>query len=358
MKFGLFYGIQIPEPHYPGIEQERYKQVLSQAELADELGYDYFWSAEHHFLRELSHCSAPEVLYGAISQRTKRIRIGHAVALLPYLYNHPIRVAERVAVLDILSDGRMDLGTGRSTTPIEMGGFGINPEETDSQWLEALQIIPRMWTEDPFSCEGQYFNIPPRSVIPKPVQKPHPPLWMACSRESSFKRAGEMGMGVLSFSIGGFEQQSSRVQQYREAIKHANPVGSFINDQVAAMCLVHCGEDDREAKEVGKPQAEWFISMAQKIYEPWREPAAVVPETYRHTIGESARDRVDKTVEDHMEAGAFALGDPDACIKAMEAYQAAGVDQVLCVMQIGNIPHTRVMDSLKLFAKYVIPHFR
>ena len=112
MKFGLMYEIQIPEPHYPGVEQDRYQQVLAQVDLADEVGFDYFWTVEHHFLREFSHCSAPEVLYGAISQRTKRIRIGHAVALLPGQYNHPVRVAERAAVLDILSNGRMDLGTG------------------------------------------------------------------------------------------------------------------------------------------------------------------------------------------------------------------------------------------------------
>ena len=133
MKFGLMYEIQVPEPHYDGIEQERYKQVMAQVELADEVGFAYFWTVEHHFLREFSHCSAPEVLYGALSQRTKRIRIGHAVALLPGQYNHPVRVAERAAVLDIVSDGRMDLGTGRSTTLIEMDGFQVDPEETRSR---------------------------------------------------------------------------------------------------------------------------------------------------------------------------------------------------------------------------------
>jgi alkanesulfonate monooxygenase SsuD/methylene tetrahydromethanopterin reductase-like flavin-dependent oxidoreductase (luciferase family) len=136
MKFGLMYEIQIPEPHYDGIEQERYKQVMVQVELADEVGFQYCWTVEHHFLREFSHCSAPEVLYGALSQRTKRIRIGHAVALLPGQYNHPVRVAERAAVLDIVSDGRMDLGTGRSTTLIEMDGFQVDPEETRAQWEE------------------------------------------------------------------------------------------------------------------------------------------------------------------------------------------------------------------------------
>ena len=358
MKFGLMYEIQVREPHYPGIERDRYKQVLAQVDLADDLGYDYFWSVEHHFLREISHCSAPEVLYGAISQRTKRIRIGHAVVLLPYQYNHPIRVAERAAVLDIISDGRMDLGTGRSATPVEIEGFEIDPEETDSQWLEALSIIPRMWTEDPFSHQGHYFNIPPRSVIPKPVQKPHPPLWMACSRESSFRRAGEMGMGVLSFNIAGLEQQSSRVAVYREALKHADPVGSFVNGQVASMCLVHCGEDDVEAREVAAPEADWFISNARKLYQAWQEPEALVPDSYKYRIEASDLERVGKTAEDHMEAGAFAIGDPDTCTRAIKKYQDAGVDQVLCVMQIGNIPHTKVMDSIKLFAKHVIPHFQ
>ena len=265
MKFGLMYEIQIPEPHYPGIEQERYKQVLAQVELADQVGFDYFWTVEHHFLNEFSHCSAPEVLYGAISQITKRIRIGHAVALLPSQYNHPVRVAERAAVLDILSDGRMDLGTGRSTTLIEMDGFEVNPEDTKAQWEEAVSIIPRMWTEDPFAHEGRFFNIPARSVIPKPVQKPHPPMWVACSQPDSFRAAGEMGLGVLCFNLAGYGQMKERVDMYREGLKHANPVGQFVNDQVAALCLVHCGEDDEEARVVAAPEGLWFVNKAEEL---------------------------------------------------------------------------------------------
>ena len=226
MKFGLMYEIQVPEPHYPGIEAERYKQVMAQVELADDVGFDYFWTVEHHFLREFSHCSAPEVLYGALSQRTKRIRIGHAVALLPGAYNHPVRVAERAAVLDIVSDGRMDLGTGRSTTLIEMDGFEVDPETTKAQWREAIGMIPRMWTEDPFSHAGEFYNIPPRSVIPKPVQDPHPPMWMACSQPASFGEAGELGVGVLCFNLGGHEQLVERVQIYRDAVKNAHPIGT------------------------------------------------------------------------------------------------------------------------------------
>ena len=358
MKFGLLYEIQIPEPHYPGIERDRYHQVMAQVDLADELGYDYFWTVEHHFLTEFSYCPAPEVLYGAISQRTKRIRIGHAVVLLPSRYNHPIRVAERAAVLDILSDGRMDLGTGRSTTLIEMDAFEVNPEETQAEWEEAITIIPRMWTEDPFSHDGHYFKIPPRSVIPKPVQKPHPPLWVACNQPTSFKRAGEMGLGALCFNFNGRDQVIERVGVYREAIKHAHPVGSFVNDQFAAACVVHCGEDDEEAKRVAGPAGEWMVQKAYELYEPWRQQGVQVPDSYKFAVGAVEHERTGRTAEDHMRAGAFALGDPDTCIKVMKGFEEAGVDQVLCLMQVGNIPHSNVMDSIKLFGKYVIPYFR
>ena len=356
MKFGLMYEIQIPEPHYPGIEQERYKQVMAQAELADEVGFHYFWTVEHHFLKQFAHCSAPEVLYGAISQRTKKIRIGHAVALLPTMYNHPIRVAERAAVLDILSDGRMDLGTGRSTTLIEMGGFGIDPEETLPQWEEAITMIPRMWTEDPFSHDGHYYKIPPRSIIPKPVQKPHPPMWSACSQPTSFTRAGEMGLGVLSFHLGGYDQMAERVKLYREGIKHAHPVGSFVNEQFASLCVVHCGEDDKEAREIGGPQGAWMVQWAEELYRPWQ--GQHVPDSYKFTVTAAQEERLNKTWQDHIASGAFAMGDPDTCIKAMKQYQAAGVDQVLCFVQPGNLSHTRVMDCIKLWGKYVIPYFQ
>ena len=358
MKFGLMYEIQIPEPHYPGIEQDRYKQAMAQIELADELGYDYVWTVEHHFLREHSHSSAPEVFYGAISQRTKRIRMGHGVVLLPHRYNHPIRVAERVAVLDILSDGRMDLGTGRSVTLTEMDAFEIDPEETQAQYDEAIAMIPRMWTEDPFSHEGKYFNIPPRSVIPKPVQKPHPPLWAACTQPSSIRRAGEMGLGVLCHNLGGYEQMIERVEMYRQGLKHALPVGAFVNDQIAAVCMVHCGEDDDEAKEVGGQEGDWFVTKATEIYGPWQAQGVTVPDSYKYAVGKVQQERVGTTAEDHMKSGAFAMGDPDTVLKVMQKYEEAGVDQVMCLMQMGNLAHSRIMDSIKLFGKYVIPYFR
>ena len=356
MKFGMMYEIQIPEPHYPGIEKDRYDQILAQVVLGDQVGFDYFWTVEHHFLKEFSHCSAPEVLYGAISQITKRIRIGHAVALLPGQYNHPVRVAEHAAVLDILTNGRVDLGTGRSTTLIEMDGFEVDPEETRAQWEEAIRMIPRMWTEETFSHEGRFYNIPPRSVIPKPVQSPHPPLCVACSQPESFRSAGEMGLGVLCFNLSGHEQLKERVDIYREAIKHAHPVGSFVNDQVAAMCIIHCGEDDEETRRIGAPEGAWFVQMAEKLYAPWQ--GRKVPDSYKFAVDAVQTERVNITADDLLESGAFAMGNPDTVIDVLKNYQEAGVDQVLCFLQPGNLAHTRIMESIKLMGRHVIPYFK
>jgi len=356
MKFGMMYEIQIPEPHYPGIEKDRYDQILAQVELGDQVGFDYFWTVEHHFLKEFSYCSAPEVLYGAISQITKRIRIGHAVALLPGQYNHPVRVAEHAAVLDILSNGRVDLGTGRSTTLIEMDGFEVDPEETRAQWEEAIRMIPKMWTEETFSHEGHFYNVPPRSIIPKPVQSPHPPLWVACSQPESFRSAGEMGLGVLCFNLSGHEQLRERVAIYREAVKHAHPVGSFVNDQVAAMCIIHCGEDDEETRRIGAPEGAWFVQMAEKLYAPWQ--GRKVPDSYKFAVDAVQTERVNITADDLLESGAFAMGNPDTVIDVLKNYQEAGVDQVLCFLQPGNLAHTRIMDSIKLMGRHVIPYFK
>ena len=359
MKFGLMYELQLPKPYSPDAERELYKQVLTQVDLADELGYDYVWLVEHHFLTEFAHSSAPEILFGAMAARTKRIRLGHGVVLLPWRYNHPVRVAERAATLDIVSDGRMDLGTGRSVTSVEIDGFQIDPDETEPQWREAISMIPRMWTEDPFSYKGEYFNIPPRSVIPKPVQKPHPPLWLAGVRPTTFKKAGELGLGALCHSMGGYDELVERVNGFREGLKVANPVGQFVNDQFAAVCLIHCGENDKEAREFGGPQVEWTVARSDQIYGAWDEHK-VAPESYKYTIERHRkREREEKkTAEEYLNLGSIATGDPDTCLKVIKRYQDAGVDQVLCWMQIGNLPHTKVMDSIRLFGKHVTPYFR
>ncbi len=358
MKFGLMYEIQIPEPHYPGIERDVYKQVLEQVTLADEIGFDHFWTVEHHFLKEFSHCSAPEVLYGAISQRTEQIRIGHAVALLPSQYNHPVRVAERAAVLDILSDGRAELGTGRSTTLIEMDGFQVNPDDTKAMWEEAVSIIPRMWTEDPFEHEGRFFKIPPRSVIPKPVQDPHPPLWVACSQPDSFYAAGEKGLGALCFNIGAPEELTHRISNYRKGIENAKPVGKFANNNVAALCIMHCAETDQQAVDNAGMHGLWFMDKSLDLYQPWRQKGVEIPDSYKFAVNAVQQERAERSIQDHIDGGTFCIGNPETCIETIKKYEATGIDQVLCFVQYGKLPHEKIMASMRLLAKEVMPHFK
>src|SRR5437660_1008376 len=186
MKFGIFYEHQLPRPWGPMSEYQLLQDSLTQIELADKLGYDYAWEVEHHFLEEYSHSSAPEVFLGAASQRTKRIRLGHGIVNVMPAVNHPARVAERIATLDLISNGRVDFGTGESSSAAELGGFLIPREQKREMWRESLDAITRMFVETPFAgADSEHLTMPPRNVIPKPLQRPHPPLWVACSRRET-----------------------------------------------------------------------------------------------------------------------------------------------------------------------------
>ncbi|ETX02565.1 MAG: hypothetical protein ETSY2_35295 [Candidatus Entotheonella gemina] len=280
------------------------------------------------------------------------------MALLPSQYNHPVRVAERAAVLDILSDGRAELGTGRSTTLIEMDGFQVNPDDTRAMWEEAVSIIPRMWTEDPFEHEGRFFKIPPRSVIPKPVQDPHPPLWVACSQPDSFYAAGEKGLGALCFNIGIPEELTNRIKNYRKGIENAKPVGKFVNDNVAALCIMHCAETDQEAVDNAGMHGLWFMNKSLELYQPWRQKGVDVPDSYKFAVNAVQQERAEKSIQDHIEGGSFCIGNPETCIETIKKYEATGIDQVLCFVQYGKLPHDKIMSSMRLLAKEVMPHFK
>ena len=168
---------------------------------ADKHGWDYVWLTEHHFLGGFSHMSAPEVIFGAAAYQTEHIRFGFGLALTPPSYNHPVRIAERVAMLDCLSGGRVDIGSGRSTTPAELYGFGIDPDESRAQWEEGLEAVARLLAEENVELDGEFVKMPPRTVYPRPVQKPHPPLWVGGVGPGNAERAAKHGLGMLFFAI-------------------------------------------------------------------------------------------------------------------------------------------------------------
>jgi len=236
VKFALFYEIPVAKPFTDGKEHAAYKTTLEQAVLGEQAGFHSFWTVEHHFLEEYSHCSNPEVLYGAVAARTKNIRIGYGVRLLPAPYNHPIRTAESVAVLDLISDGRVDFGTGRSSTRAELEGFNVDPDQTRAMWREALGHIVGAWTEDEYQAQGEYWQMgAPRRVLPKPLQQPHPPIWGATSSVDGHYEMGKRGIGLLSFTVGNPpENLEERIVNYRRGLADCTePVGKFTNSTAA-----------------------------------------------------------------------------------------------------------------------------
>jgi alkanesulfonate monooxygenase SsuD/methylene tetrahydromethanopterin reductase-like flavin-dependent oxidoreductase (luciferase family) len=378
MKFGLLYEMQMPEPLD---EYQLYQDTMEQVILADELGFDYVWFVEHHFLTSFAYSSAPEVFFGALSQRTRRIRLGFGVALLPYPFNHPVRIAERVAALDLLSGGRVDLGTGRSSV-YEQQGFGIDPRETRDMWDEALSMLPGMWTQETFSWQGRYFNVPPRSVIPKPYQKPHPPLWMAGTQPQSFEIAARKGIGVLSMATGVPQRLTKHIDNYRRLIAECEPVGAYVNNQWANFTIAYCDEDDRSARDLGARAIKDYFAAdrpytrdSKDIYAQFiKDWGGDIPDHLQyHTrlqgvaqgdvTGPSGQWKNPKQMFDSFDTdamcdqGIIIAGDPETCIKGIKLHQEVGVDQMMLCVQTSVIPHQQVMSSLRLFGERVLPAF-
>ena len=319
------------------------------------MGFEYVWLVEHHFRTEFAHSSAPEVFLGALSQRTRTMRLGHGVVLPPT--NHPVRVAERIATLDVLSNGRVEFGTGRGSSPYEIEPFGTPMADTKTKWEEALSMIPRMMTQEVFSHKSKYFNIEPREIWPKPLQKPHPPLWMACGQPASFEEAGRKGIGALAFRSEP-EGLVSMVQMYRDAINGAQPVGLAINNQVAAFALGLCLPEDQEAIEVARPAVLWHSRAALRNRDlDWGQRE--IPDHYQYSTQRVKRTLADSAnLEQFVESGLYCIGSPDSAIQTIEKYVKAGVDQIMLLMQFGGIPHDKIMESIRLFGEHIIPHFK
>ena len=378
MRFGLFYEHQLPRPWSETADARLIADALDQIELADALGYDFAWAVEHHFLEEYSHSSAPEVFLAAASQRTRRIRLGHGVVQLPPGVNHPARVAERVATLDLISGGRVEFGTGEASSAAELGGFGIRRSTKREQWADAIDAITRMFVETPFAgWQSPWWSMPVRNVLPKPAQKPHPPLWVACSRRETIHLAGRSGMGALSFSFAEPEDAARWVDEYYALIAGAEcrPVGFAVNPSFAVVLPMMCHADEETALRRGMPGARFFGQALAHYYggqphEPGRTDLAARFAAQReqrrrqHGDDASAPQGGDnpplalRVVEAATGSVRGAIGTPAQLNDLLERYERAGVDQVIFVMQAGTTRHEHVCESLELFAREVMPAFR
>jgi alkanesulfonate monooxygenase SsuD/methylene tetrahydromethanopterin reductase-like flavin-dependent oxidoreductase (luciferase family) len=369
VKLGVFYEIQVASPFkHPERERQVFRDVMDQVVAAEQAGFDSFWTVEHHFQPGFSHSSAPEVLYGAVSQRTSKIRIGHGVVLLPFPYNHPVRVAERIATLDILSNGRVDVGTGRSITVQELGGFGIPHGETRARWEESLDIITTIWKSKngTFSHKGRYFDIPERTVVPMPIQKPHPPLFVACTSKETHTLAGLKGLGLLSFTLlVSPEELGARVKMYRDALKDARPPGAFVNSNAGAFSLTHCADTDKQAREEAERAFMSYVGVTLQVTTPvlearktGRSAEEIAAEPNRKIREYEGIDPSKVDLNFLIDNGMCVVGDPDTCIRQIERIQkAAKLDTFLCMMQFWSIPHEKTMHAIDLFGRHVLPHF-
>ena len=367
MKFALFYELPVNDPSDPNAEYQAYQDTLEQAVFGEQMGFHAFWTVEHHFLTRFSHCSNPEVLYGAIAARTTKMRIGYGVRLMPKPYNHPIRSAESAAVLDLISGGRVDFGTGRSATRAELEGFGIDPEETRDMWLEAIGHVVGAWTQAEYGMNGKYWQSPPRPVIPKPFQKPHPPLFGATSSLPSHQIVGELGMGLCSFTVGlPPEDLAQRIQAYRKAIATCTkPIGAYVNNVAATFTLVNCAPTKEESYAVARESFEWYPKYSGRLIASvaaWQEEQKVSGGTYAYTHEILNFDRqglIDQFSFEYLrDSGSAIVGDPDQVIQACKRYEATGCDMLLCLVNPLNIPHAKVMQTIELMGKYVIPEFQ
>jgi alkanesulfonate monooxygenase SsuD/methylene tetrahydromethanopterin reductase-like flavin-dependent oxidoreductase (luciferase family) len=355
MKFGIFYELSVPRPWTPESEHTVYQRALEQVRLADELGFDYVWAVEHHFLEEYSHCSAPEVFLTACAAQTKRIRVGHGIATCVPQFNHPIRIAERAATLDIVSSGRLEFGTGRSATWTELAGFEADPDETKKTWDEFVRVIPKMWMQERFGYQGRAFSMPVRCVVPKPYQKPHPPIWVAVTSPGTEIDAAERGIGALGISVGTFAEQEHKIQGYRARIKDCEPVGGFVNDQMAAVNFLFCHEDDARGVALGQRLSGTFNYLAAQLLTareafPTRSyPSLALLPQLRQQAAEDTEGRT----------ATLAQGSPDRIIRVLRRFESMGFDCVNFLLNMGEvIPQADLLASLRLFAKEVMPVFQ
>ena len=358
MKFGLIYEICRPDPEW-ATEADTYWQALDQCVLAEEVGFDHVWAVEHHFLENYSLSSAPDVFLSAVAQRTERIRIGHGVRLLPPPFNHPARSASSAAVLDILSHGRLEFGVGRSITEQELGGFGIDPSHSRPMLEEVLPEIVAMWTNHTYpGHEGEHFSMPPRVVQPKPLQSPHPPLWMACTQPASFELAADFGAGALAFGLGLPGDLAEAVRVYKAGIAAPRrQAGLFVNDNLAAAGMMFCAEEQEKARAMGGAAQLWYAANAAALFAPWA--AREVPGyEYYHQLTKDPSLFEEAALKQRLDDGLSLVGTPDRVAAGVRRYEELGVDQLICIVQVGRVTHEDICASLELFGAEVIPRFR
>jgi alkanesulfonate monooxygenase SsuD/methylene tetrahydromethanopterin reductase-like flavin-dependent oxidoreductase (luciferase family) len=358
MEFGIFHSGHVPTQATADAQRRlEHRRLLDEVEVAvtgDRNGFKYSWFTEHHFLEEYSHVSASEVLMGYVAARTEQVHLGSGIFNLTPPVNHPARVAERVSMLDHLSNGRFELGTGRGSSSTEYQGFGIpDPDTTRDLFDEALPEVVRMLREAPYAHDGRGFSMPERTVLPRPWTVPHPPLWLACGSPSTFEKAGRLGMGALCFTMGDPEDLAPLIETYRNAIASCDePVGGYVNENVACVSMLLCLEDRERAIELFRGSN---ASHYQSLVVRWLDSIPLPVDIDRATF--SVPEPTYEDLAEAVRSGRRSLGAPEDVARSVERWQHADADQVIFGMLENTLPVEIAQESIEIFGREIIPAF-
>jgi alkanesulfonate monooxygenase SsuD/methylene tetrahydromethanopterin reductase-like flavin-dependent oxidoreductase (luciferase family) len=358
MEFGIFNAAcLLPKYralHGDAAEHDRIMDEVAFIVAADKAGFKYTWASEHHFLTDYSHLSASESFLAFVAAKTSNIHIGSGIFNITPPVNHPARIAERVAMLDHLSEGRFEFGVGRGSSTTEQKGFGINdPDITKEMVAEVLPQIVRMWKDEEYSFDGKFFSMPTRNVLPKPYSKPHPPIWMAAGSPSTFDLAAELGVGVLCFGFSTPDQLTPLVARYKEKVVDCkNPVGEFVNNNVMITTQMICMEDGAKARQTFlEAESNYHLSLVFRYLDTFPKPPGL-PEWPEIVPGLD-----EKGLEAAITTGNIAVGNPDEVNKAIETYTKTGADQLAFGMLSTSISRESCEEAVATFGKHVLSNF-
>ena len=359
MEFGIFNSLYTPRQTFAdvddqwSVEDQRLANEVAWTIAADKAGFKYTWATEHHFLTEYSHLSANESFLAYLAGVTDRIHLGSGIFNITPPVNHPARVAERVAMIDHLSEGRMEFGVGRGSSSTEQKGFGIqDPELTKLMVDEVFPEFKRMWSTTDYRFDGEYFSMPPRNVLPKPYTDPHPPLWIAAGNPSTFEKAARMGVGVLCFAMGAPDMLKGLVEIYKNTIDQAEPVGEYVNNNVMITSQMLCLNDGQKAREIScDMNGSYQNSLVFHYLDTFPKPP-FVPD-WPELIPEPTLEEM----EQRIQAGRVVVGTPEECEKAVQGYVDTGADQLVFGQLSSTMPIDVAVESIETFGRELIPVF-
>jgi alkanesulfonate monooxygenase SsuD/methylene tetrahydromethanopterin reductase-like flavin-dependent oxidoreductase (luciferase family) len=374
LEFGVFQGASVGPRPWDVSEPQRLRNDVEIGVAAEAAGFDSYWAPEHHCLEEYSHSSSSHLSCLAVGMRTSRIRLVTGIFNICPTINHPVRVAEQIAYIDIMTNGRIELGTGRGSGSTEVNTFGLRNEDTRAMWDEAIRAIPKMWTQDLFKWDGKYFSVPERCIVPRVVQKPHPPLWVTSSNPGTIEVAGKLGIGAAMFNFADPEVLRPLVEIYKGAIQKAEPVGSFVYDKIMTIAPALCLDDGDRARELyrsttGMTNAHFsvyfdtipqFADLTKDVPRPIAQSKLreMITDVKRHKTGHGAFAGGGVSPENLRKNG-ICVGSPAEVIETIRRFEAVGFDKLVLIPVVGwNLPHEIVLESVKTLGEKVLPHFR